>query len=82
MFVLFVLFALVSRLLVVFKTKFVFWVVVDFCFFFFEGQVRWPEGPPHLALNLLYICCRKRIPSNLSLLEVKFGCLKVTKFYF
>ena len=43
--------------------------------------MRWPEGPPHLALNLLYICCRKRIPSNLSLLEVKFGCLKVTKFY-
>ena len=42
----------------------------------FKGQVRWPEGPPHLALNPLYICCRKRIPSNLSLLEVKFGPLE------
>ena len=76
---------LVSRLLVVFKTKFVFWVVVDFWFFFFwgfKGQVRWPFGPPHLALNPLYICCRKRIQSNLSLLEVKFGCLEVTRFYF
>ena len=40
------------------------------CFFFFrfflwllffvfgglKGQVRWPEGPPHLALNPLYFC--------------------------
>ena len=21
----------------------------------FKGQVRWPEGPPHLALNPLYL---------------------------
>ena len=27
-----------------------------FCFFvFFKGQVRWPEGPPHLALNPPYL---------------------------
>ena len=58
-------------------------LISDFFFFWgFKGQVRWPEGPPHLALNPLYICCRKRIPSNLSLLEVKFGCLEVTRFYF
>ena len=27
-------------------------------FFFgggFKGQVRWPKGPPHLALNPLYV---------------------------
>ena len=46
------------------------WFLI-FLFWGFKGQVRWPEGPPHLALNPLYICCRKRIPSNLSLLEVK-----------
>ena len=29
-----------------------------FLFFFgrFKGQVRWPEGPPHLALNPPYFC--------------------------
>ena len=30
-----------------------------FCVFFggFKGHVRWPEGPPHLALNpYLFIC--------------------------
>ena len=32
---------------------------VSFCFFFleglrFKGQVRWPKGPPHLALNPPY----------------------------
>ena len=31
-----------------------------FCFLFlffggFKGQVRWPEGPPHLALNPPYL---------------------------
>ena len=32
-------------------------VFVFFCFFFggFKGQVRWPEGPPHLALNPPYL---------------------------
>ena len=33
---------------------------VSFCFFGegFKGQVRWPEGPPHLAINhpYLYFC--------------------------
>ena len=29
---------------------------VFFCFFWgFKGQVRWPEGPPHLALNPPYL---------------------------
>ena len=32
-----------------------------FCFLFFfggfKGQVRWPEGPPHLALNPPYLFC-------------------------
>ena len=30
-----------------------------FCFGGFKGQVRWPKGPPHLALNppyLLFFC--------------------------
>ena len=26
-----------------------------FCWFFGDGQVRWPEGPPHLALNPPYL---------------------------
>ena len=31
---------------------FVFFVFLLFCFFQgFKGQVRWPKGPPHLALN-------------------------------
>ena len=35
---------------------FVFWVIFVLCVLacsclFFKGQVRWPEGPPHLALN-------------------------------
>ena len=40
-----------------------FWVSVFFCFVFcfggFKGQVRWPKGPPHLALNppCLFLCC-------------------------
>ena len=35
---------------------FVFCFCFCFCFFFggFKGQVRWPEGPPHLALNPPY----------------------------
>ena len=42
---------------------FVFLFFVFFWFFFwgFKGQVRWPEGPPHLALNppylLFVVCC-------------------------
>ena len=42
-----------------------FWVLVlvlffffVFCFFLgFKGQVRWPKGPPHLALNPPYFVC-------------------------
>ena len=38
-----------------------FFVVLFFvCFVFFggfKGQVRWPEGPPHLALNPPYFIC-------------------------
>ena len=36
----------------------VFLVFVFFCFCFFggfKGQVRWPKGPPHLALNPPYL---------------------------
>ena len=30
---------------------------LGFCFvLFFKGQVRWPKGPPHLALNPPYFC--------------------------
>ena len=45
-----------------------FWFVFFFCFliFFggFKGQVRWPFGPPHLALNPPYLFC----------LFLLFGC--------
>ena len=37
---------------------FVFFLVLFFCLFFFggfKGQVRWPKGPPHLALNPPYL---------------------------
>ena len=43
--------------------NFFFWYFCVFFFFFrffvggFKGQVRWPEGPPHLALNPPYFCC-------------------------
>ena len=37
---------------------FVFFFVFLFVFFGgFKGQVRWPEGPPHLALNPPYFIC-------------------------
>ena len=40
-----------------------FFVFLFFCFFLvcffggFKGQVRWPKGPPHLALNPPYFIC-------------------------
>ena len=35
-----------------------FFFVLFFVFFGgFKGQVRWPEGPPHLALNPPYLFC-------------------------
>ena len=35
---------------------FVFWFVFSFCLFGgFKGQVWWPKGPPHLALNPPYL---------------------------
>ena len=44
-----------------FFSFFLFFCLVFFCFFFlvffvggFKGQVRWPKGPPHLALNPPY----------------------------
>ena len=52
----------VGLLLVLFLFLGGFCVFSSFCFFFggggcffggFKGQVRWPKGPPHLALNLL-----------------------------
>ena len=42
---------------------FFFFVFVCFCLFLFvffggyKGHVRWPEGPPHLALNPPYFMC-------------------------
>ena len=56
---------------------FVLCFVFFFCFFFFfggfKGQVRWPKGPPHLALNppylfLLFFCF-------VFFLVLFFGCL-------
>ena len=42
-------------LLVILETKFVFLLVADSSFFCsfggFKGQARWPEEPPHFALN-------------------------------
>ena len=47
---------------VLFALLLILWLdVVGFCFcccffcFFFKGQVRWPKGPPHLALNPPFI---------------------------
>ena len=28
-----------------------------YCFLGFKGQMRWPEGPPHLALNPPFVIC-------------------------
>ena len=55
-----------------------FFFVFFFLFFFFggfKGQVRWPKGPPHLALNPPYYFslfaklwrCKLALPSSLSL---------------
>ena len=60
--VLFALFLVLWLDVVVLFFFVVFFVVVFFCFVFFvlcffggfKGQVRWPEGPPHLALNPPY----------------------------
>ena len=43
--------------LFVFLFLFCFCFVLFFAFYFggFKGQVRWPEGPPHLALNPPYL---------------------------
>ena len=35
---------------------FLVFVFVCFCFWGFKGQVRWPKGPPHLALNPPHFC--------------------------
>ena len=41
-----------------FFSFFLFLFVVCFLFFGgFKGQVRWPKGPPHLALNPPYVIC-------------------------
>ena len=53
-------FGLVVRLfLVLVLVLFCFFLFFCFCFFFggFKGQVRWPKGPPHLALNPPYFIC-------------------------
>ena len=43
-----------SRFLFVFLFCFLFFFVFVPFFGGFKGQVRWPEGPPHFALNPLY----------------------------
>ena len=61
--VLFALFlALWLDVVVLFFWCFCLFVVFFFCFFVFfvggfKGQVRWPKGPPHLALNPPYFIC-------------------------
>ena len=57
----FSLFVFVFSLFVFVFSLFVFFFFVCFCFLFsflffggFKGQVRWPKGPPHLALNPPY----------------------------
>ena len=60
-----------------------------FCLFFFggfKGQVRWPKGPPHLALNppylFLYFCfCFFFVPF-LSLLLIEKPCFPPKKAFF
>ena len=43
---------------VLFFLCFYFLLFFLFCFFGgFKGHVRWPEGPPHLALNPPYFIC-------------------------
>ena len=51
-------------LFVFFSFLFLFFVLFSVVLFFggFKGQVRWPKGPPHLALNPPYflffvVCC-------------------------
>ena len=60
-FVCFVLGLVVGCCCLVFFGVFVFcclFVVLFFLFFGrFKGQVRWPKGPPHLALNPPYFIC-------------------------
>ena len=70
---------------------FLFWffVFVFFCFFFcflflcffffggFKGQVRWPEGPPHLALNPPYFLFVFLFFCWFLLVFVCFFCLRV-----
>ena len=60
-FCVFLVFVFFFFVFLVFVSFFLFFLFV-FCFFFggFKGQVRWPEGPPHLALNppyLLFVFC-------------------------
>ena len=52
---------IIEKLFFVFLCFLLFFPLVFFCFFFggFKGRVRWPEGPPHLALNppcLFFFC--------------------------
>ena len=50
---LFLCFCLVASFFLFFCFFFVLFLFFFLCVFFggFKGQVRWPEGPPHLALN-------------------------------
>ena len=69
-----------------------FWFWICFCFFFggFKGQVRWPKGPPHLALNPPYFfvflfpcfcfCYKNCFPPQKGLFCVFFLCLPLFLF--
>ena len=79
------------------KPSLLFFLVL-FCFlvFFegFKGQVRWPDGPPHLALNppyllflfgggcffLSFLCFF--MPRSLPLFQFLFLCLSLIRFLF
>ena len=57
LFALFLFFCWMLLFLFLFFLSFLF-VIFWFLFFGgFKGQVRWPKGPPHLALNPPYLFC-------------------------
>ena len=54
----FLCFGFVSVLLLVLFLFFAFYTLFFVLCYFggFKGQVRWPKGPPHVALNPTYVC--------------------------
>ena len=64
-------------LLLLFSFFLIFFVFFVFCVFFggFKGQVRWPEGPPHLALNPPYLHKKPCFPPRKRAFFLIFECL-------